>query len=35
MHLAMSQVELVECLLKDMGTENSGFTIGNVMKVGV
>ncbi|KFV44407.1 Centrosomal protein of 104 kDa [Tyto alba] len=31
-HLAMSQVELVECLLKDMGTENSGFTIGNVMK---
>ncbi|KAM7084124.1 centrosomal protein of 104 kDa [Ciconia maguari] len=31
-HLAMSQVELVECLLKDMGTENSGFTIGNIMK---
>ncbi|XP_035413370.1 centrosomal protein of 104 kDa isoform X3 [Cygnus atratus] len=31
-HLAMSQVELVECLLKDMGTENSGFTISNVMK---
>ncbi|XP_063209764.1 centrosomal protein of 104 kDa [Chroicocephalus ridibundus] len=31
-HLAMSQVELVECLLKDMGTENSGFTVGNVMK---
>ncbi|XP_074970078.1 centrosomal protein of 104 kDa isoform X3 [Phalacrocorax aristotelis] len=31
-HLAMSQVELVECLLKNMGTENSGFTISNVMK---
>ncbi|KFQ10878.1 Centrosomal protein of 104 kDa [Leptosomus discolor] len=31
-HLAMSQVELVECLLKDMGTEDSGFTVGNVMK---
>uniref|UniRef100_A0A8B9RS60 Centrosomal protein of 104 kDa n=1 Tax=Accipiter nisus TaxID=211598 RepID=A0A8B9RS60_9AVES len=31
-HLAMSQVELVACLLKDMGTENSGFTISNVMK---
>ncbi|NXL03647.1 CE104 protein, partial [Mesembrinibis cayennensis] len=31
-HLAMSQVELVECLLKDMGTENSGFTISSVMK---
>ncbi|NWV27825.1 CE104 protein, partial [Origma solitaria] len=31
-HLAMSHVELVECLLRDMGTENSGFTINNVMK---
>uniref|UniRef100_A0A8B9FXM6 Centrosomal protein of 104 kDa n=1 Tax=Amazona collaria TaxID=241587 RepID=A0A8B9FXM6_9PSIT len=31
-HLTMSQVELVHCLLKDMGTENSGFTISNVMK---
>ncbi|NXN98626.1 CE104 protein, partial [Rhinopomastus cyanomelas] len=31
-HLAMSRVELVESLLKDMGTENSGFTIDNVMK---
>ncbi|NXF30377.1 CE104 protein, partial [Nyctibius bracteatus] len=31
-HLAMSQVELVERLLKDMGTENSGFTVGSVMK---
>ncbi|KFW96109.1 Centrosomal protein of 104 kDa [Phalacrocorax carbo] len=31
-HLAMSQVELVECLLKNTGTENSGFTISNVMK---
>ncbi|NXI96060.1 CE104 protein, partial [Psophia crepitans] len=34
-HLAMSQVELVESLLKEMGTENSGFTIGNVMKFAV
>ncbi|KAM4646720.1 centrosomal protein of 104 kDa isoform 3-T5 [Amazona ochrocephala] len=31
-HLTMSQVELVHCLLKDMGTENSGFTISSVMK---
>ncbi|NWV77440.1 CE104 protein, partial [Dasyornis broadbenti] len=31
-HLAMSYVELVESLLRDMGTENSGFTINNVMK---
>ncbi|NXL91899.1 CE104 protein, partial [Alectura lathami] len=31
-HLAMSQVELVECLLREMGTENSGFTVSNVMK---
>uniref|UniRef100_A0A669QWQ9 Centrosomal protein of 104 kDa n=1 Tax=Phasianus colchicus TaxID=9054 RepID=A0A669QWQ9_PHACC len=31
-HLAMSRVELVECLLKEMGTENSGFTISNAMK---
>uniref|UniRef100_A0A8B9PIG6 Centrosomal protein 104 n=1 Tax=Apteryx owenii TaxID=8824 RepID=A0A8B9PIG6_APTOW len=31
-HLAMSQVELVEHLLKEMGTENSGFTIDNIMK---
>ncbi|NXI45393.1 CE104 protein, partial [Galbula dea] len=31
-HLAMSQVELVESLLKDLGTENSGFTVSNVMK---
>ncbi|XP_064893925.1 centrosomal protein of 104 kDa isoform X7 [Columba livia] len=31
-HLAMSRVELVECLLKDMGTENSGFTVSSVMK---
>lgn len=30
----MSQVELVQCLLRDLGTENSGFTISNVMKVG-
>ncbi|XP_015738013.1 centrosomal protein of 104 kDa [Coturnix japonica] len=31
-HLAMSRVELVECLLKEMGTEDSGFTISSVMK---
>ncbi|NXY54747.1 CE104 protein, partial [Callaeas wilsoni] len=31
-HLAMSHVELVESLLRSMGTENSGFTINNVMK---
>ncbi|NXF11665.1 CE104 protein, partial [Smithornis capensis] len=31
-HLAMSHVELVECLLKALGTGNSGFTINNVMK---
>ncbi|NWT19380.1 CE104 protein, partial [Vireo altiloquus] len=31
-HLAMSHVELVEFLLRAMGTENSGFTINNVMK---
>ncbi|NXH18786.1 CE104 protein, partial [Bucco capensis] len=32
-HLAMSQVELVESLLRDLGTENSGFTISNVVKL--
>ncbi|NXX28583.1 CE104 protein, partial [Nicator chloris] len=31
-HLAMSHVELVESLLGAMGTENSGFTINNIMK---
>ncbi|NXL21105.1 CE104 protein, partial [Setophaga kirtlandii] len=31
-HLAMSHVELVESLLVAMGTENSGFTVNNVMK---
>ncbi|XP_042687699.1 centrosomal protein of 104 kDa isoform X4 [Centrocercus urophasianus] len=31
-HLAMSRVELVECLLQEMGTENSGFTVSNAMK---
>ncbi|NWH76291.1 CE104 protein, partial [Piaya cayana] len=31
-HLAMSRVELVESLLKDMGTEHCGFTVSNVMK---
>ncbi|NXG18430.1 CE104 protein, partial [Grallaria varia] len=31
-HLALSHVELVECLLRALGTGNSGFTIKNVMK---
>ncbi|XP_061457125.1 centrosomal protein of 104 kDa isoform X2 [Rhineura floridana] len=31
-HLAMSQVELVERLLKDLGTDNTGFTVDNVMR---
>ncbi|XP_044308269.1 centrosomal protein of 104 kDa isoform X2 [Varanus komodoensis] len=31
-HLAMSQVELVERLLKDLGTENSGFSVDNIMR---
>ncbi|NWI91624.1 CE104 protein, partial [Pitta sordida] len=31
-HLAMSHVELVEFLLRALGTGNSGFTINNVMK---
>ncbi|NWT70840.1 CE104 protein, partial [Prunella himalayana] len=31
-HLAMSHVELVESLLAAVGTENSGFTVNNVMK---
>ncbi|XP_064028295.1 centrosomal protein of 104 kDa isoform X2 [Pogoniulus pusillus] len=31
-HLAMSQVELVERLLKEMGTANSGFAISSVME---
>ncbi|XP_056400330.1 centrosomal protein of 104 kDa [Hyla sarda] len=30
--LALSQVELVENLVKEMGTDNSGFTVDNVMK---
>ncbi|XP_066463391.1 centrosomal protein of 104 kDa isoform X2 [Eleutherodactylus coqui] len=30
--LALSQVELVENLIKEMGTDNSGFTVDNVMK---
>ncbi|NWZ68015.1 CE104 protein, partial [Acrocephalus arundinaceus] len=34
-HLAMSHVELVESLLRAMGTENSGFTISSVMKFAV
>ncbi|XP_053136874.1 centrosomal protein of 104 kDa isoform X3 [Hemicordylus capensis] len=31
-HLAMSQVDLAERLLKELGTENTGFTVDNVMK---
>ncbi|XP_077168779.1 centrosomal protein of 104 kDa isoform X1 [Paroedura picta] len=31
-HLAMSQVDLVERLLRDLGTENTGFTVDNVMR---
>ncbi|XP_048375187.1 centrosomal protein of 104 kDa [Sphaerodactylus townsendi] len=31
-HLAMSQTDLVERLLRDLGTENTGFTVDNVMK---
>uniref|UniRef100_A0A1U7R1U7 centrosomal protein of 104 kDa n=1 Tax=Mesocricetus auratus TaxID=10036 RepID=A0A1U7R1U7_MESAU len=31
-HLAMSQVDLLSRLLRDLGTENSGFTVDNVMK---
>ncbi|XP_072283124.1 centrosomal protein of 104 kDa [Pyxicephalus adspersus] len=30
--LALSQVELVENLLKELGVDNSGFTVDNVMK---
>ncbi|XP_063001151.1 centrosomal protein of 104 kDa [Elgaria multicarinata webbii] len=31
-HLAMSQVELVERLLKDLGTDGTGFTVDNIMR---
>ncbi|CAO2590180.1 Centrosomal protein of 104 kDa [Lemmus lemmus] len=31
-HLAMSQVDLLARLLRDLGTENSGFTVDSVMK---
>lgn len=31
--LAQSRVEMVEMLLADLGTENSGFTLENVMMV--
>ncbi|XP_048206076.1 centrosomal protein of 104 kDa-like isoform X1 [Perognathus longimembris pacificus] len=34
-HLAMSQVDLLARLLRDLGTENSGFTVDNVMKFAV
>ncbi|XP_038602044.1 centrosomal protein of 104 kDa isoform X2 [Tachyglossus aculeatus] len=34
-HLAMSQLELLTRLLRDLGTEHSGFTIDNVMKFAV
>lgn len=32
-HLAMSQVDLLARLLRDLGTGNSGFTVDSVMKV--
>lgn len=32
-HLAMSQVDLLARLLRDLDTESSGFTVDNVMKV--
>ncbi|XP_058408713.1 centrosomal protein of 104 kDa isoform X1 [Diceros bicornis minor] len=34
-HLAMSQMALLARLLKDLGTENTGFTVDNVMKFSV
>ncbi|EDL14951.1 cDNA sequence BC046331 [Mus musculus] len=34
-HLAMSQVDLLARLLRDLGTESSGFTVDNVMKFAV
>ncbi|XP_006885867.1 PREDICTED: centrosomal protein of 104 kDa [Elephantulus edwardii] len=34
-HLAMSQLDLLARLLKDLGTEGSGFTLDNVMKFSV
>lgn len=32
-HLAMSQMDLLARLLRDLGTGNTGFTVDNVMKV--
>lgn len=32
-HLAMSQMDLLARLLKDLGTDGTGFTVDNVMKV--
>lgn len=32
-HLAMSQMDLLARLLRDLGTEGSGFTVDSVMKV--
>lgn len=34
-HLALSQVALLARLLRDLGTDSSGFTVENVMKVSV
>ncbi|XP_027699696.1 centrosomal protein of 104 kDa-like isoform X2 [Vombatus ursinus] len=34
-HLAMSQTDLLARLLKDLGTETSGFTVDNVMRFSV
>lgn len=32
-HLAKSQIDLLARLLRDLGTEGSGFTVGDVMEV--
>lgn len=32
-HLALSQMDLLARLLKDLGTSDTGFTVDNVMKV--
>lgn len=34
-HLATSRMDLLARLLKDLGTEGSGFTVDDVMKVSV
>lgn len=34
-HQALSQVALLARLLRDLGTDSTGFTVDNVMKVSV